>query len=134
MKSASVFLGPERQPPRIVQWMLGKNEHGIVDYRHLLLPTLAWQTRHNNQRWITWIASQFIEKESLDEYGVDRSCLRMIVDSSTPYSSFKLLLTALSNQRSAMVIASLPDLTEQQSKELERAATIGNCQAILLIH
>lgn len=134
MKSASVFLEPAREPARIVQWMVGKNDLGVVDYRHLLLPTLAWQTRHNNQRWVTWIASQFIEKESLEQYDVNLACLRMIVDSSNPYSSFKLLLTALSNQRSSMVIASLPGLTEQQLKELERAASSGDCHAIILVH
>jgi cell division inhibitor SulA len=100
----------------------------------LLLPTLAWQTHHNEQRWITWIASQFIEKSVLESYGVNLSSLRMIVDSQSDYSSFRLLLTALKNDRSTMVIASLPSLPESQFHQLEQAAKQGNCQAIILLH
>ena len=134
MKQPSIFIDPIEQPTRITQWLIGKNDFGYVDYRNLLLPTLAWQTHHNNQRWITWIASQFIEKSMLEEYGVNLSSLRMIVDSHSNYSSFKLLLTALKNNRSSMVIASLPSLSNAQQHELEQASHLGNCQAIILIH
>jgi len=140
MRQASIFTNTVDQPARITQWLIGKNavvnqdSKGHVDYRNLLLPTLAWQTHHNNQRWITWIASQFIEKSMLEEYGVNLSSLRMIVDSHSDYSSFKLLLTALKNNRSSMVIASLPSLSDFQHYELEQAAAQGNCQAIILIH
>ena len=131
MQPASVFIETAEQPTRITQWVVG---HGRADYRNLLLPTLAWQTHHNNQRWITWIASQFIEKAMLEEYEVNLSSLRMIVDSHSDYSSFKLLLTALKNNRSSMVIASLPSLPDTQLHELEQAAAQGDCQAIILIH
>lgn len=131
MKQQSVFIETTEQPTRITQWVIGK---GHVDYRNLLLPTLAWQTHHNKQRWITWIASQFIEKAMLEEYDVNLSSLRMIVDSHSDYSSFKLLLTALKNNRSSMVIASLPSLPDMQHHELEQAAAEGNCQALILIH
>ena len=134
MNQKSVFIGATDQPSRITQWLIAKNSLGYVDYRNLLLPTLAWQTHHNNQRWITWIASQFIEKSMLEEYGVNLSSLRMIVDSHSDYSSFKLLLTALKNNRSSMVIASLPSLSIFQQDELEKAASQGDCQAIILIH
>lgn len=131
MKQQSVFVETTAQPTRITQWIIGQ---GIVDYRNLLLPTLAWQTHHNNQRWITWIASQFIEKSMLEEYDVNLSSLRMIVDSHSDYSSYKLLLTALKNNRSSMVVASLPSLPDAQYRELEQAAAQGDCQAIILIH
>ncbi len=134
MKQQSVFIEKTEQPTHITQWLVVKNNLGGVDYRNLLLPTLAWQTRHNNQRWITWIASQFIEKSMLEEYDVNLSSLRMIVDSHSDYSSFKLLLTALKNNRSSMVIASLPSVSDSQHSELEQAALQGNCQAIILIH
>jgi cell division inhibitor SulA len=131
MKQQSVFIDETAQTTRITQWVIGK---GHVDYRNLLLPTLAWQTHHNNQRWITWIASQFIEKSMLEEYDVNLSSLRMIVDSHSDYSSFKLLLTALKNNRSSMVIASLPSLADTEQRELEQAAAQGDCQALILIH
>jgi len=134
MKQQSVFIDTTEQPTRITQWVIGKNDFGRVDYRNLLLPTLAWQTHHNNQRWITWIASQFIDKSMLEEYDVNLSSLRMIVDSHSDYSSFKLLLTALKNNRSSMVIASLPSLPDAQHRELEQAAAQGDCQALILIH
>jgi len=134
MKKQSVFIEAAEKPARITQWLIGKNNFGYVDYRNLLLPTLAWQTHHNNQRWITWIASQFIEKSMLEAYEVNLSSLRMIVDSHSDYSSFKLLLTALRNNRSSMVIASLPSVSDTQQNELEKAAAQGNCQAIILIH
>ena len=134
MKQQSVFIGTTEKPARITQWLIAKNNPGYVDYSNLLLPTLAWQTHHNNQRWITWIASQFIEKSMLEEYQVNLSSLRMIVDSHSDYSSFKLLLTALRNNRSSMVIASLPSVSDVQQNELEKAAVQGNCQAIILIH
>jgi len=135
MTQLSIFdqsAAPE--PSRIVLWSIRKNLSGYVDYLPLLLPTLAWQTHHNEQRWITWIASQFIEKSVLESYGVNLSSLRMIVDSQSDYSSFRLLLTALKNDRSTMVIASLPSLPEPQFQQLEQAARQGNCQAIILLH
>jgi cell division inhibitor SulA len=134
MKRQSIFIHPIERPARITQWLIGKNDVGHVDYRNLLLPTLAWQSHHNNERWITWIASQFIERSMLEQYNVNLSSLRMIVDSHSNYSSFKLLLTALKNNRSSMVIASLPSLSDFQQHELEQAAEQGDCQALLLIH
>ena len=131
MKQQSIFIDSSEPVTRITQWVVGK---GHVDYRNLLLPTLAWQTHHNKQRWVTWIASQFMSKGMLEEYQVNLSSLRMIVDSHSDYSSFKLLLTALKNNRSSMVIASLPSLTDTQHRELEQAATQGDCQALILIH
>lgn len=131
MKQQSIFIDSSEPATRITQWVIGR---GHVDYRNLLLPTLAWQTHHNKQRWVTWIASQFISKTMLEEYQVNLSSLRMIVDSHSDYSSFKLLLTALKNNRSSMVIASLPSLTSNQHRELEQAATQGDCQALILIH
>jgi cell division inhibitor SulA len=134
MTQLSIFDQSTPEPLRIVLWSIGKNTSGPVDYLPLLLPTLAWQTHHNEQRWITWIASQFIEKSVLESYGVNLSSLRMIVDSQSDYSSFRLLLTALKNDRSTMVIASLPSLPESQLHQLEQAARQGNCQAIILLH
>lgn len=145
MKQESIFIEADVQATRITQWIIGNvsqgnvghgntDSAGRIDYRNLLLPTLAWQTHNNKQRWITWIASQFIEKSMLEEYKVNLSSLRMIVDSHSDYSSFKLLLTALKNNRSSMVIASLPSLAEAQHCELEQAAAQGDCQALILIH
>lgn len=122
------------QPSRITQWIVGKNDFGQVDYRSLLLPTLGWKTHHNEQRWVTWVASQFIDKPTLEKFGVNLSSLRMIVDSHSPYSSFKLLVTALKNNRSCMVIASLPSLSTAERTELEEAARLGDCTGLIIIH
>ena len=139
--NAATQHSPEQhsQPsPYITQWRIEKNSsdsaQGDMDYRPLLLPVLAWKTHHNNQRWVTWIASQFIDKPTLQEYGVNLSSLRMIVDSQSAHSSFKLLLTALKNNRSELVIASLPSISSEENAALEQAAAEGNCQAIILIH
>jgi len=113
---------------------VGKNEFGQIDYRNLLLPTLGWKTHHNEQRWVTWVASQFIDKPTLEKFGVNLSSLRMIVDSHSPYSSFKLLVTALKNNRSSMVIASLPTLSTNELAELEEAARLGACTGLIIIH
>lgn len=121
-------------PSRITQWLVGKNEFGRVDYRDLLLPTLGWKTHHNEKRWVTWVASQFIDKPTLEKFGVDLSSLRMIVDSHSPYSSFKLLITALKNNRSCMVIASLPSLSSAELAALEEAARLGDCTGLIIIH
>jgi len=125
---------PVSYPSRITQWIVGKNEFGQVDYRSLLLPTLGWKTHHNEQRWVTWVASQFIDKPTLEKFGVNLSSLRMIVDSHSPYSSFKLLLTALKNNRSCMVIASLPSLSSDELTDLEEAARLGDCMGLIIIH
>lgn len=124
----------QRCPSRITQWIVGKNDFGQIDYRSLLLPTLGWKTHHNDQRWVTWVASQFIDKPTLERFGVNLSSLRMIVDSHSPYSSFKLLVTALKNNRSSMVIASLPSLSAIELTELEEAARLGNCTGLIIIH
>jgi cell division inhibitor SulA len=124
----------QHYPSRITQWIVGKNDAGLVDYRSLLLPTLGWQTHHNEQRWVTWVASQFIDKPTLEKFGVNLSSLRMIVDSHSPYSSFKLLLTALKNSRSSMVIASLPSLSPSELMCLEDAAKAGNCRGLIILH
>ncbi len=134
MNTLPVFTQHETRPTRITQWIVGKNDAGRIDYRNLLLPTLAWQTHHNNQRWVTWVASQFIDKPTLEQFGVNLSSLRMIVDSHSTYSSFKLLLTALKNNRSCMVIASLPSLSSSELNELEEAAKQGDCSGLILIH
>ena len=134
MNTLPVFAHPDTEQTRIIRWMVGKNEAGTVDYRALLLPLLAWQTHHNEQRWITWVASQFIDKPTLENFGVNLSCLRMIVDSHSPYSSFRLLLTALKNNRSSMVIASLPGLSAAELRELEEAARLGQCRGLILVH
>src|SRR5690606_20278005 len=119
---------------RITQWIVGKNDFGEVDYRSLLLPTLGWKTHHNEARWVTWVASQFIDKPTLERFGVNLASLRMIVDSHSPYSSFKLLVTALKNDRSCMVIASLPSLSGSEREILEEAARQGNCTGLIIIH
>jgi cell division inhibitor SulA len=124
-------------PPvaRITRWMVGENGAGaLIDYKNLLLPLLSWQTHHNEKRWVTWMASQFIDKRLLQKFNVNLASLRMIVDTQSQYSSFKLLTTALKNKRSGMVVASLPSLDEKQRQELEWAAEQGNCQGIILIH
>ena len=134
MNTQAVFSPKHEEPSRIAQWIVGTNDHGVVDYRNMLLPTLAWHTHHNQERWVTWVAAQFIERDTLIKYGVNLSTLRMIVDSHSNYSSLKLLLTALRNQRSSLVIASLPSISESEKQQLEQAAREGDCQCLLLIH
>lgn len=119
---------------RITQWIVGKHDGVRMDYRNLLLPALAWQTHHNDLRWVTWVAAQFMDKATLEKFGVNLSALRMIVDSHSSHSPFKLVMTALKNQRSCMVIASLPPLSAAELRELEEAAKLGNCSGLILIH
>lgn len=105
---------------------------GECDYRSMLLPVLSHQTQKNNERWTTLIASHFIQKSELQDFGVQLSKLRMIVDATCQHSSWKLLISALSNGNSSMVVASLPSLSNKDILELEHAAQKGSTQGLII--
>ncbi len=126
--TAPVQIPPAVQPHVTHLQMDFTNPHALS----ILLPTLSWHSHHNEQRWITWLAAEFLERSTLENYDVDLSCLRMLVDSSQEHSPWRLLLTALRNGSSTLVVANLPTLNAEQLFELNHAAHSGNSQALIL--
>ncbi len=96
----------------------------------LLLPMIAYLSRHAGDRWITWIAPRHINRQVLEDFGVSTRCLRLI--HCTDASSLWIIWEAMAKGNSHTVIASPGRLNEKELGLLEEAARLGECQGVLL--
>lgn len=96
----------------------------------LLLPMLAYLSQQTENRWITWIAPQYLNRKILETYGVNTSCIRLIHcdQDNLLWVTWEALASGTSNT----VIASPGRLTEKELAQLEVAAHKGKCQGLLL--
>lgn len=109
--------------------------HESPDLANLLLPMLAFLSNqrdaaHQN-RWITWVAPQGIDKALLQQYGVDTGKIRLI-HISKPEDILWITWEALAAGNSHTVIASPGKLSEKELRQLEAAAHQGQTQGLLL--
>lgn len=97
----------------------------------LLMPMIAFLTQSCANRWVTWIAPQHLSREFLESFGVDTRYVRFI-HCSDEASRLWITWEALAAGNSHTVIASPGKLTDKELKQLEQAASQGNCQGLLL--
>lgn len=97
----------------------------------LLLPMLAYLSNTCHDRWITWIAPHNVTRQLLEDFGVNTHLIRLI-HSSDQESTLWITWEALAAGNSHTVIASPGKLNDKEFKQLEMAATKGNCQGLLL--
>ncbi|MCE2026893.1 SulA-like leucine-rich domain-containing protein [Sessilibacter corallicola] len=97
----------------------------------MLLPMLSFQTQSNNNRWVTWVSNNTIDKNLLLDFGVELDFLRMIYPKNQT-DLFSLTSKALSTGNSQCVVSIFDSITEQQRIELNKAAELGQCTGILV--
>lgn len=96
----------------------------------LLLPMLAYISNQNENRWITWIAPEYLNRELLEAYGVNTQTIRLI--HCNEESLLWVMWEALASGTSNTVIANPGRLSEKELAQLEIAAHKGNCQGLVL--
>ncbi len=96
----------------------------------LLLPMLAFLSNQHENRWITWIAPEYLNRQVLEAYGVNTQCIRLI--HCAPENLLWVTWEALASGTSNTVIASPGKLSEKELHHLEAAAHKGQCQGLLL--
>lgn len=101
------------------------------EHAALLMPMIAYISQSCKNRWVTWIAPLHVTRDFLESYGVDTRFLRLIHCAD---ESRRLWITweALAAGNSHTVISSPGKLTAKELKQLEQAATTGECQGLLL--
>lgn len=95
-----------------------------------LLPMLAYISNQNENRWITWIAPKYLNREVLEAYGVNTQTIRLI--HCNEESLLWVMWEALASGTSNTVIASPGRLSEKELTQLEIAAHKGKCQGLVL--
>lgn len=105
--------------------------HNAPDQTRILLPMLAHLSHGNRDRWLTWIAPGPIDRQLLEQYGVDASQLRLIHIPSDQDSRW-VIWQALAEGNSHTVIASPGLLSDREMARFEEAAQAGNCQGLML--
>lgn len=96
----------------------------------ILLPMLAFLSNQHENRWITWIAPEYLNRQVLEAYGVNTCCIRLI--HCAPENLLWVTWEALASGTSNTVIASPGKLSEKELHHLEAAAHKGQCQGLLL--
>ncbi|RYY75714.1 MAG: hypothetical protein EOO52_10080 [Gammaproteobacteria bacterium] len=97
----------------------------------LVMPMIAFLTKSCANRWVTWIAPQHVSREFLESFDVDTRYVRLI-HCSDEQSRLWITWEALAAGNSHTVISSPGKLTEKELKQLESAASQGQCQGLLL--
>lgn len=97
----------------------------------LIMPMIAYLSKQDDERWITWITAHKLDPKLLRTFGVNTNCLR-IVHSQHPEDQRWIAWDALTLGNSHTVIASPGKLTKRDLTQLENAAKNGGAQGILL--
>ena len=97
----------------------------------LILPMLAHVSRHNDNRWITWISDARIDRRLLDAYGVDTGKLRLVYPARQD-DVLWITWEALAAGNSHTVIASPGKISEKHFQQLDEAAGRGDARGIML--
>lgn len=96
-----------------------------------VLPSLAFLSQQNTDRWLTWLPPTTITKRLLQNYNFDFSRTRFVYPKNSEHA-FWLFWEALTEGNSHMVVGAPGPLTERQLARLERAAAVGDCSGLLL--
>ncbi|MBC6904935.1 hypothetical protein DWB84_05590 [Saccharophagus sp. K07] len=110
----------------ITEIILPDDQHASV-----YLPSLAFLSQTKDSRWLTWVVTEKVDKESLRLYGFDLYRTRFVYPDSSA-DTFSILVRALEEGNSHTVVGSLGRLTESQIMRLETAAHVGRCHGLLL--
>ena len=109
------------------QWPVSSNQS-----INFILPTLAWYSKFNTERLITWITSDYVDNNTLKSHGIQIQRLRIIIDAGNIASSMRLFMKALENKRSSLVIGGIRNPTHESLLCLNNAAIQGNSYALAL--
>lgn len=101
------------------------------DQAALLLPMVAWLSHNSEGRWITWVTSAPVTRQLLNRFGVNTRHLRMIHCVDDQQARW-ITREALARGNSHTVISSPGKLSDREFAELEHAATLGECQGVLI--
>ncbi len=118
---------PEKSTSGVTELVLTSNS---PEQLQILLPMLAFLSNQHENRWITWIAPEYLNRQVLEAYGVNTRCIRLI--HCAPENLLWVTWEALASGTSNMVIASPGKLSEKELHHLEAAAHKGQCQGLLL--
>lgn len=100
------------------------------DANLLLLPMLAHLSKDCN-RWITWISDTRIDRQLLEQFGVDTKKIRLIHSDCTESTRW-ILWEALNGGTSHTVIATPGIISESELAHLETAAQAGKSRGLLI--
>lgn len=97
----------------------------------LIMPMIAYLSKQDDNRWITWITDHKVNRSLLQKFGVSINSLRFIY-SNHPEDQRWIAWDALTLGNSHTVIASPGKLNKRDLSQLETAARRGGTQGILL--
>jgi cell division inhibitor SulA len=106
----------------------------VLAHSHSLafvLPSLAFLSQQNTDRWLTWLPPTTITKNMLQKYDFDFSRTRFIYPRNNEHA-FWLFWEALAEGNSHMVVGAPGLLSEQKLARLEHAAAVGQCSGLIL--
>jgi len=98
----------------------------------LILPTLAHLSHHQDQRWLTCIGPLFLSKKDCLAFELNWQRLLQVLPNQR-CAIIELAERALQAGKSHTVVCLAPAvLSAQELARLERAATVGRCQGIVI--
>lgn len=97
----------------------------------LIMPMIAYLSKQDDNRWITWITAYKPDRGLMQKFGVNTKYLRFIHSNSSEDQRW-IAWDALALGNSHAVIASPGKLTKKDFYQLESAAKNGGSQGILL--
>ncbi len=100
------------------------------DAELLLLPMLAHLSR-DAERWITWICDSKIDRQHLENYGVDMDKIRIIYSDQLNNTHW-VLWEALNAGTSHTVIATPGLLGDDDMRHFEEAAQAGSSRGLFI--
>jgi cell division inhibitor SulA len=114
---------------RIIEFVFpGEPRHQLP----LILPVLTHLSNHNDQRWLTCIGALFLSKKDCQKFNLNWQRLLQVLPNNR-CAVIDLAERALQAGKSHTVVSLIPaTLSPQELVRLERAATLGNCQGIVI--
>lgn len=128
MAYAQQALGHKTQQNGVTELVLPVEQLGDMA---MVLPMIAHLSQRDNNRWMTWIAPQGLNRQLLEAYGVDTQRLR-IIHTQADTDCCWMIWEALSSGTSHTVIASPGVISDKALSQLDNAAKQGNCDGLLL--
>lgn len=97
----------------------------------LVLPTLAYLSQQAKHRWFTWFPPEGITKQLLQPYNFNMPNVRL-VHCRYPDQQLWYVWEALAEGNNHTVVAHLGKISEKRLTQLEQAAQVGQCSALLI--
>ena len=99
----------------------------------LILPVLANLSNNNDQRWLTCIGPSFLSKKDCQRFRLNWQRLLQVLPNQRCAAVIDLAERALQAGKSHTVVCVIPAaLSAAELARLERAATLGSCQGIII--